>query len=90
MIEEARKILRITTNAFDAEIQDLLDAAESDLVLAGVLSEKFTKDDPLIRRALLTYVKAHFGWNNTDHDRLIIAYATIKQHLLLSGEYTNV
>ena len=90
MLEEARKILRITSSAFDSEILGLLDAARLDLILAGVQESKADQVDPLITRAMLTYVKAHFGWDNPDHDRLLNAYTNIKQHLLLSKEYTDV
>lgn len=45
--------------------------------------------DPLIKRAITIYVKAHFGWNNPDSERLQQAYYMLKVHLTLSREYTE-
>ena len=59
MIEKVKLALRIKTDAFDSEIQDLIDAALDDLGLAGVVSADDT--DPLIIRAVITYCKANFG-----------------------------
>lgn len=43
--------------------------------------------DPLIKRAIIVYVKAHFGWNNPDAERLQQSYEMLKCHLSLSQEY---
>jgi uncharacterized phage protein (predicted DNA packaging) len=91
MLDYIKEVLRISAEneVFDNEISDLLAAAEADLILSGILDTKAEDDtDPLIRRALSTYVKAHFGWNNPDADRLARAYDSIKSHLALSQEYT--
>lgn len=92
LIDELRTILRIgeTQTAFDSEIQPLIDAAKADLKLSGV-SEAKTEDveDPLIKRAITIYVKAHFGWDNPDAERLQQSYDMLKMHLTLSQEYTG-
>jgi len=75
------------TSAYDEEIEDLIDAAKADLALAGVLEDKLDTTDPLIRRAIGVYCKAHFGWNNPDAERLQAAYELLKRHLSLSGDY---
>ena len=36
MLEKVKLALRITTNAFDSELNDLIDAAKIDLGIAGV------------------------------------------------------
>ena len=43
--------------------------------------------DPLVRRAITTYVKANFGWDNPDAERLQKAYDLLKMHLTLSTDY---
>lgn len=92
LIDELRTILRIgeTQTAFDSEIHPLIDAAKADLKLSGV-SEAKTEDeeDPLIKRAITIYVKAHFGWDNPDAERLQQSYDMLKMHLTLSQEYTG-
>ena len=59
MLEKVKLALRITTTAFDNEIEDLIAAALADLGIAGIINE--TQDDPLIIRAVVTFCKANFG-----------------------------
>ena len=83
--------ISISNTAFDSEIADLIAAARADLMLAGVLLAKANDDnDPLIKRAITVYVKANFGWNNPDAERLQQSYNMLKIHLALSQEYAEV
>lgn len=88
ILADVKVALRIaaTTNDFDTEIQDLIDSATADLELAGVISADVT--DSLIKRAVITYVKANFGYDNPDADRLQKAYDMLKMHLTLSAGYS--
>ena len=90
LIDDVKVLLRLskTTIAFDSEISDLISAAEEDLKLSGLLGEAVVGTDPLIKRAIATYVKANFGWDNPDADRLRESYAMLKTHLALAGDYT--
>ena len=56
MLDKVRLALHITSQAFDADLEDLIDAALADLGLAGVHSELTT--DPLITRAVVTFCPA--------------------------------
>jgi len=90
VLAEVKLALRVTTTDFDTEIQSLIDAAVADLTLAGVAAEKAqSTTDPLIKRAVITYCKANFGFANPDADRLQRAYDSLKSHLSLSVEYTT-
>ena len=89
MIDDIKISLRITHTALDVEIVDLIAAARQDLILSGVLPIKANSDtDPLIKRAIASYVKAHFGYDNPDFERLERAYHQLKMHLTLAGDYT--
>lgn len=91
MLQVAKQALRISQSntVFDEEIQGLIDAARADLALSGVLLSKVEDDDdPLIKRAVLTYVKSNFGWDNPDTVKLQESYTSLKIHLTLSKEYT--
>ena len=85
MLEKAKIILRITNNAYDEEITDLINAAFLDLAEAGVTNTDDT--DELIIRAVMTYVKANFGWQNNEAERLDKAYEHLKTHLTLTSTY---
>ncbi len=87
LLDDVKVALRIsdTNTAFDGEVSDLISAAQRDLLVAGI---KVTDEtDALIKRAIVTYCKAHFGYDNPDADRLLRAYEMLKMHLMLSTEY---
>lgn len=92
LIDDVKTALRISsgTTAFDVEVDDLMDAAVADLKLSGVDPNKMAEVniDPLIKRAIVIYAKAHFGYGNPDADRLLQSYDMLKAHLTLSKEYT--
>ena len=111
MLKDVKTVLRISNNAYDAEIEDLIEAAKIDLKLSGVninktVTQTYTPEptkenpepepveiqvmDPLIKRAITVYVKANFGWNNPDSERLQQSYNMLKIHLALSQEYAEV
>lgn len=92
LLDDAKLAVRISqsSTAFDSEIEDLIDQARADMVLCGVTQEKADDDtDPLIKRAILVYCKANFGWNNPDAARLQSSYESIRNHLTLSPEYNG-
>ena len=83
-----RQYMRIPSTAFDPELKDLINAARADLVLGGVLEAKANDEtDPLIKKAVTTYVKAEFGLDNEDADRLRASYKEQRNGLSLSDSY---
>lgn len=86
LIYAARKALRITTGAFDDEIEDLLNAALIDLGIAGVVVPDGV--DAIVKQACLTYVKVHFG-EPDDYDRLKASYDEQKAQLSMATGYTD-
>jgi uncharacterized phage protein (predicted DNA packaging) len=91
LLAAVRLALRITSTAYDDEIQDLIEAARSDLKTAGVSAVCVDATDPdaLVKRAIVTYSKAAFGMDNPDADRYMAAYESLKVHLALSAEYRH-
>lgn len=87
-LTSVRQYLRLTTQAHDSEIKDLIHAARADLALGGVLEAK-TEDeaDPLILRAVATYVKAEFGLDNDDAEKYRASYKEQRNALALSDAY---
>lgn len=86
MLEAVRLALRITTQAYDSELTLLIAAALDDLGIAGV--DKTLTEEPLIRRAVITYCRAHFG-SPPDYDRLKAAYDEQKAQMQMATGYTN-
>ena len=87
MLDDVKTLLRISNTAYDTEIDDLILAAKADLQLSGLLGEKILDTDTLIKRAIYTYCKANFGWDNPDADRLQKSYDMLKNHMSLSRDY---
>lgn len=86
MLTATKLALRITTTAFDAEITDLINAGLKDLGLAGVTDDD--TNDELIRRAVITYVRLHFG-DPDNYDRLKASYDEQKAQLSMATGYTT-
>lgn len=89
LLDDVKLALRISSSAFDTEVQDLIYAAKADLQLSGVDKLKILDTDPLIKRAVITYVKANFGFDNPDAERFQQAYYLLKMHLASSLDYTG-
>ncbi len=86
VINSIKLALRITTDAFNSELTDLLNAALLDLGIAGVTNDDI--NDPLILRAVITYCKLHFGQPD-DYDRLKRSYDEQKAQLSTATGYTT-
>lgn len=76
---------RAETTVFDAEIQELINAAILDLGIAGVNAETL-EDDPLVVQAVKTYCKMHFG-ETDEYLNLKSAYDEQKAQLQMSSNY---
>lgn len=78
--------LRVTTTAFDSELGDLISAALMDLGVAGV--DYPSASDMLVKRAVITYCKMHFG-EPDGYDRLKASYDEQKAQLSTCTGYTD-
>ena len=86
MLESVKLALRITTDAFDDEIQDLINAALADLGIAGITN--LDEADALIKRAVITYCRVNFG-EPDDYDRIKASYDEQKAQLQTATGYTD-
>ena len=86
MLEKVKLALRITTDAYNSELNDLIEAAQLDMGIAGVtIPAEF---DALVSRAIVTYCKIHFG-EPDDYDRLKASYDEQKAQLSMATGYTT-
>lgn len=86
MLEKVKLALRITTNAFDDELNDLISAAQIDLGIAGVVIPD--ENDAIVSRAVITYCKLHFG-EPDEYDRIKASYDEQKAQLSMCADYTD-
>lgn len=86
MLEKVKMALRITTDAFNDELNDLIDAAQLDLGIAGVVLPD--ELDAICTRAIITYCKMSFGLPE-DYDRLKMSYDEQKAQLISATGYTD-
>lgn len=88
MLELVKTALRISGDAYDLELNMLIEAAFLDLQTAGVdLFTAATADD-LVKMAVCTYCKANFG-NPEDADRILRSYEMQKAQLSMRSGYTE-
>lgn len=73
----------------NAMVLDLIDSAKADLILSGVHKDKAIETDPLIKRAIILYCKANYRYDPFT-ERYQELYVSLKHHLTLSQEYTEV
>ena len=91
LLSDAKLRLRLHTDAFNDEISDLLNAAVADLIRHNAAQAgQFDSEelDPLIKRAVLTYVRAFFG-DPEDPERLKADYDDQKAMLMTTTGYTD-
>lgn len=86
MLDKVKLALRITTNVFDDELNDLISAAQIDLGIAGVVIPD--ENDAIVSRAVITYCKLHFG-EPDEYDRIKASYDEQKAQLSMCADYTD-
>ena len=86
MLELVKLALRIATSTFDAELNLLIAAAQTDLGIAGVTLP--AELDPICQRAIVTYCKMNFG-EPDEYDRLKASYDEQKAQLSMATGYTT-
>ena len=86
MLEKVKMALRITTDAFNTELNDLIAAAQLDLGIAGVVVPGTL--DAIVERAIVTYCKVNFG-EPDEYDRLKASYDEQKAQLSMATGYTR-
>lgn len=84
ILNDVKLALRIKNNAFDEEINDLIESAKLDLGLSGVTI--ILEEDQLIKQAIKLYCKANFGYSE-DSEKFAKAYEGLRTAICLGGEY---
>lgn len=90
MLSDVKNELRVSGDAFDTEIQALIDAAKLEMESKGLDESVISEEDPLIYQAIMLYCKANFGWDNPEAERFMARYEMTLNHILLSSRYEVV
>ena len=85
-IDNCKMALRVTTSAYDTEIQTYIESALLDLGIAGV--QVPSGADALVEKAVMTYVRMSFG-SPADYDKLKASYDEQKAQLMNATGYTD-
>lgn len=85
MLNSVKLAIPVSTDAYDSELLELIEEAKADLGIAGVTG---ADDKPLVRRAIKTYCKLHFG-SPEDPERLQKSYNEQKAQLQTATGYTD-
>lgn len=86
LIQEAKLARRLKTDAFDSQVESLLQAAFLDLGVAGVQIPDSL--DALVKQAAITYFLMNFG-EPDNYDRLKASYDEQKAQLATCTGYTD-
>lgn len=86
MLEKVKLALRISTDKYDSELNDLIESAKLDLGIAGVVVPQTV--DALVTKAIITYCKMSFGLPE-DYDRLKRSYDEQKAQMSNATGYTD-
>ena len=88
LLDDMRVALRVSSVAFDGEIQTLIDSAIEDMTRVGIdpsYIEPEEGDMPaLVRSAITCYCKGHFGYDNDEAKRFLASYRQVVCDLLNS------
>lgn len=88
LLDDARVAVRVTSIATDSELQMWVDAAIADMRRCGVRDELLDEEaetfDPMVRSAVICYVKANYGYDNAEAPRFTATYKAILAALLNS------
>ena len=91
LLVDAKLRLRLHTDAFNAEISDLIETAADDLLKRNAVQQaqlEADSVDPLVKRAILTFVRAFFG-DPENAERYKADYDEQKATLMMTSGYTN-
>lgn len=91
LLAACKSALRIpsTCTDFDDEISDLIAAARSSLKTGGVFPEIAEGDDSSVRVAVKVYVKANFGMDNPESEKLMRSFNDMLNRMAGASDFNR-
>lgn len=86
LLDDVKVALRLSTDAMDSEVLMWIDAAKADMMRIGVREEMLADAtmDPYVKCAVTEFVKAKFGYDNSEASRFQSSYRQIVRDILNS------
>lgn len=84
---EARKAVRLTSDAMDDELVAMANAGAADLATAGVIEPADSAARYLYDQALRMYLRAHFEPDAPEAPKCLEIYRSLKETMKLSDTY---
>lgn len=88
LLQKCMKALGWTDQEYEDLVQDDIDAAKADLGIAGI-TQNTVDTDPLIRKAILTYVMMTENISAPEYQNLRESYEMQKKNLMSATGYTS-
>lgn len=91
LINDVKTALGLTGEEFDSTVSDLIDSAKADMGITDINAETLTDDNPLFKRAIITYCRMNFSvFGIPDgYDHLKASYDEQKAQMLMASGYTD-
>ena len=93
LLDKVKVACRVTTTAYDEELNDLICAGIRDIGITDVrpeLLENVNQLTPLVQRAVITYCKMNFGYLDVEqYQKFKASYDEQKAQLIMSSAYTE-
>lgn len=88
LLDDVKTALRVTTQAYDSELNDLIESAKLDLGIAGVVIPN--PMPTVVTTAIKTYCKLNFGTPNpSNYEYLKRSYDEQKAQMSMASGYTD-
>ena len=88
LLDDVKTALRVTTQAYDSELDDLIESAKLDLGIAGVVIPD--PMPPVVTTAIKTYCKLNFGTPSpANYEYLKKSYDEQKAQMGMASGYTD-
>ena len=86
LLEDVKIVCRVSSSVFDTELEALISAALADMERVGIRKSLINEEtiNPLVRVAVFSYVKAHFGYDVSERAEFDKSYRLAVTDLLNS------
>ena len=93
LLDKVKVACRVTTTAYDEELNDLICAGLRDIGITDVRADVLQNVNqlaPLVQRAVITYCKMNFGYLDVEqYQKFKASYDEQKAQLFMSSAYTE-